>query len=63
MVPFYHFTAARKKATLRKVHSRKRIVSFSEKLEFFFRDQAFFQESIGLGLLIFPPREGVLFLH
>lgn len=63
MVPFYHFTAAYKKATLRKVHSRKRIVSFSEKLEFFFRHQAFLQEHIGLGLLIFSSREGILFLH
>lgn len=63
MVPFYHFTAAYKKATLRKVHSRKRIVLFSETLEFFFRCQASVHEHIGLGLFIFSPRECILFLH
>lgn len=60
-MPFYHFTAAYKKATLRKVHSRKRIVSFSEKLEFFFRHQAFLQEYwVRIAYIFFQRRYSLL---
>lgn len=34
MLPFYHFGTANKKATLRKVHSRKELFSFLKKLNF-----------------------------
>lgn len=32
MLPFYYFSAANKKATSRKVHSRKELFSFLKKL-------------------------------
>lgn len=55
MLPFYHFSTANKKATLRKVHSREELFSFLKKLNLS-SDTRLSSGNIGLGLLIFSPR-------